>query len=35
MIVGLIALTEANDRVMVRVWETAPVVGSATNKDTV
>jgi hypothetical protein len=35
MMLGLIALTEANDRVMVRVWETALVVGSVTNKDTV
>jgi hypothetical protein len=35
MMLGLIALTEANNRVIVRVWETAPVVGSVTNKDTV
>jgi hypothetical protein len=35
MILGLITLTEAKERVMGRVWETALVVGSATNKDTV
>ena len=34
MLFGKIALTEAKVRVMGRVCETAPVVGSVTNRDT-
>jgi len=34
MFIGKIALTEATVRLMGRVCETAPVVGSVTNRDT-